>query len=54
MSGDSKAGFDALSPNGFTKGELRVATETSSDNERALTAADGQGQAFLICDSGKG
>ncbi len=43
-SGDSKAGFDALSPNGFTKDELRVATETRLDDGHVQATADGPGQ----------
>lgn len=43
-SGDNKTGFEALSPNGFTKDELRVATETRSDDGHAQATADGPGQ----------
>jgi hypothetical protein len=43
-SGDNKIGFEALSPNGFTKDELRVATEIRSDDGHAQATADGPGQ----------
>ncbi|MEL0097714.1 MAG: hypothetical protein VW875_17890 [Planctomycetaceae bacterium] len=39
-SGDSKAGFDALSPNGFTKDEPKVATRPRSNDRLLQTTAD--------------
>ena len=39
-SGDSKAGFDALSPNGFTKDEPKVATRPRSNDRLLPTLAD--------------
>ena len=44
VSGDAKTGFDALSPNGFTKDEAKDATNARSDDERAQATADGSGQ----------
>ena len=40
VSGDAKAGFDALSPNGFTKDEPKVATRPRSNDRLLQTTAD--------------